>query len=243
MSIDTVRPDTAEVNRRFYEALWAETYLIPPERFNTWPLVSELNAPGALRLEIGAGLRPRLPTRGTCFVDISRAALSRLAEQGGVSSQASAAALPFRDGAFGLVMAMDIIEHLDEDIPVFRELSRVMRPGGVLVISSPLHPESWTTFDDIVGHVRRYRPEELLGRLADNGLALERSAIYGMQPRIRAISRMGAWFLTWQRERAMYWYNRFLMPMGLRFQNRLRLVPGMIDTKRVDEVLLVCRKG
>lgn len=41
----------------------------------------------------------------------------------------------------------------------------------------------------------------------------------------------------------MRWYNRVLMPMGLFFEKRLRLVPGMIDVTRVDEVLLVCRKN
>jgi len=236
--------NASEVNRSFYDALWADTYLIPPERFNTWPLVSELMAagPGTRRLEIGPGLRPRLPIDGTCFIEISRAALGRLAGQGGLATHASAAALPFADGAFGLVMAMDIIEHLEDDGPVFRELARVLEPGGTMVMSSPLHPDCWTTFDEVVGHVRRYEPEDLLSRLERHGFTLQASAIYGMQPRSRTLSRMGAWFLTRQRERAMYWYNRFFMPISLRFEKPLRLSPGMIDASRVDEVLLVCRK-
>jgi hypothetical protein len=106
-----------------------------------------------------------------------------------------------------------------------------------------MHPDSWTSFDDVVGHFRRYQPEELLARLARHGLTLERSAIYGMQPRSRTLSRMGAWWLTRRREQAMRLYNRVLMPMGLFFARRLRLVPGMIDATRVDEVLLVCRRN
>jgi len=236
-------PDAAAINRGFYDAIWAKTYLIQPERFNTWPLVRELNAAGSRRLEIGAGLRPRLPIPGTCFVEISRAALSRLVQQGGRAVQATAEALPFPDAAFDLVMAMDIIEHVDDDEPVFRELARVLRPGGALVLSSPLHPDNWTRFDEVVGHVRRYQPQELLARLARHGLTLERSAIYGMQPRSRMLSRMGAWWLTVRREQAMRWYNRLFMPMGLLCAKRLRLVPGMIDVTRVDEVLLVCRRN
>jgi len=236
-------PDVAAINRRFYDALWADIHLVRPERFNTWPLVCELNAAGSRRLEIGPGLRPRLPIPGTCFVEISRSALSQLVRHGGYAAQASAGTLPFPDAAFDLVMAMDIIEHVDDDEPVFRELARVLRPGGTLVLSSPLHPDSWTSFDDVVGHFRRYQPEELLARLARHGLTLERSAIYGMQPRSRTLSRMGAWWLTRRREQAMRWYNRVLMPMGLFFARRLRLVPGMIDATRVDEVLLVCRRN
>ena len=234
--------DVAAINRRFYDALWADTYLTRPERFNTWPLVCALTAAGPRRLEIGPGLRPRLPISGTYFVEISRAALVQLARHGGVAIHATAGALPFPGAAFDLVMAMDIIEHVDEDEPVFRELERILRPGGTLVLSSTLHPDRWTSFDDVVGHVRRYRPLELLERLARHGLALEQSAIYGMQPRSRMLSRMGAWWLTRRREQAMRWYNRVLMPMGLLFEKRLRLVPGMIDATRVDEALLVCRR-
>jgi hypothetical protein len=40
----------------------------------------------------------------------------------------------------------------------------------------------------------------------------------------------------------MWWYNRALMPLGLRFQKPLELVPGLIPTDAVDEILLVCRK-
>jgi len=83
----------------------------------------------------------------------------------------------------------------------------------------------------------------LLAQLARHGLTLEQSAIYGMQPRSRTLSRLGAWWLTRRREQAMRWYNRVFMPLGLLFEKRLRLVPGMINAARVDEVLLVCRRN
>jgi len=66
--------DAAGINRRFYDALWADTYIIRPECFNTWPLVRELSAAGPRRLEIGPGLWTRLPIAGTCCIEISRAA-------------------------------------------------------------------------------------------------------------------------------------------------------------------------
>ena len=48
--------------------------------------------------------------------------------------------------------------------------------------------------------------------------------------------------VTHRRERAMWWYNRVLMPLGVHFQKKLALVPGLLDTEHIDEVLLVCRK-
>ena len=67
-----------KANRGFYESLWADSRLIGADRFNTWPLVQELVAAAPRRLEVAPGLRPRLPIEGTCFVDLSHAALRRL---------------------------------------------------------------------------------------------------------------------------------------------------------------------
>jgi hypothetical protein len=50
------------------------------------------------------------------------------------------------------------------------------------------------------------------------------------------------WWLLNHRERAMWWYNRVIMKLGLLLQKRLRLEPGMIAMDGVDEILLVCRK-
>ena len=41
----------------------------------------------------------------------------------------------------------------------------------------------------------------------------------------------------------MWWYNRVIMPLGVRFQGKLSLAPGLIDTEHVDEILLVCRRN
>ena len=48
------------------------------------------------------------------------------------------------------------------EVPLFAELSRVLKADGRLIFSVPLYPAHWTEFDDCVGHARRYVPEELL---------------------------------------------------------------------------------
>ncbi len=155
-----------EANRRFYDLLWSGARLVEPERFNTWPLVRSLLSDDGRRLEVAPGLRPRLPIEGTQFVDISAPALVKLHERGALVALSQISALPFADGAFDLVCALDIIEHVDDDTAALRELSRVTRRGGTLVISAPLHPSRWTAFDDFVGHKRRYEPPELIDKLA-----------------------------------------------------------------------------
>ena len=229
-------------NRRYYDSLWSDSMLVEPDRFNTWPFVSSLIPSSGRRLEVAPGLRPRLPIEGTQFVDISAPALAKLRDRGGQVALGKVSSLPFSDAMFDLVCALDIIEHVDDDDSALSELVRVIRPGGLLLISTPLHQVLWNSFDDFVGHRRRYEPPLLLEKLAHHHLVIEHSAPFGMQPRSSRLLDFGMWWLTHRRDHAMWWYNRILMPLGLRFQKPLHLSPGMIPTDGVDEVLLVCRR-
>lgn len=236
-------PELLAANRSFYDPLWRDARLVGPERFNTWPLVQSLVAQSTRRLEVAPGLRPRLPIAGTQFVDISAPALARLRERGGDAVLGNITALPFRDQAFDLVCALDIVEHVDDDDSALAELSRVAAPGAAFLLSVPLHPAQWTAFDDFVGHRRRYEPPQLRSKLAGHGFAVEQSAVYGMQPKSSRLLDLGMWHLVHNRERAMWWYNHVFMPLGVRFQKKLVLVPGMIDDAEVAEIILVCRKA
>ncbi|MCG6873869.1 MAG: class I SAM-dependent methyltransferase [Betaproteobacteria bacterium] len=240
---DRTSHELREANRRFYDGLWAGVRLVEPERFNTWPLLRPLVAQARRRLEVGAGLRPRLPLAGTHFVDISAPALERLRELGGNAVLAPVTSLPFPDEAFDLVCALDIVEHVGDDDCALSELARVVEPGGVVLVSAPLHPKLWTAFDEFVGHYCRYEPAALVAKLAAHGLAIERSAAYGMAPRSSRLLELGMWFLTHRRQRALWWYNRVFMPLAVRFEKALAVAPGMIDTENVSEILLVCRRA
>ena len=141
-------------NRRFYDALWSASDMVPPQRFNTWPLLSRLAASAPARLEIGPGFHPRLPVEGTYFVDVSRPALSPLEARGGFATLSEITTLPFADSTFDLVCAFDIIEHVEDDQQVFRELGRVARDEATVIFSVPLHQRagapstpSWVMFD------------------------------------------------------------------------------------------------
>lgn len=228
-------------NRDFYESLWGHAQLIVPERFNTWPLVESLLRADSRCLEVAPGLRPRLPLAGTRFVDVSERAVARLRKAGASAETGTIVQLPFADGAFDLVCAMDIIEHVEDDVRAMSELTRVLAPCGTLIISVPLHQAHWTAFDEFVGHCRRYEPETLISLLEQFGLHVECSAVYGMQPRSSRLLDLGLWYLVHRRERAMWWYNHVFMPVGARLQKPLRWVEGLIADEHVDEVLVVCR--
>ncbi len=236
-------PELLATNQRFFDELWRDAHLIEAERFNTWPLVRELVAGASRRLEVAPGLRPRLPIAGTHFVDISGPAVTCLRRKGGHAARGSITGLPFHDGYFQLVCALDIVEHVDDDHGALAELVRVAAPGATFLLSIPLHPSRWTSLDEIVGHRRRYEPERLLAMLAQHGLTVEQTAEHSMQPKSSRLIDCGMWFLVHKRGRALWWYNHVFMPLAVRFEKKLALTPGLVDLERADEILLVCRRA
>jgi len=97
--------------------------------------------------------------------------------------------LPFPDETFDLVTALDVIEHIDDDAGVVRELHRVLRPDGRLLVSVPAYPWMWGPQDDISHHKRRYVAKELRQVLEDADLALQRLTYFNtvLFPPIAAI--------------------------------------------------------
>jgi SAM-dependent methyltransferase len=89
-------------------------------------------------------------------------------------SRADAHALPLQDASMSVVTALDVLEHLQDDALAARELRRVLRPDGVLVVAVPADPALWSSHDDAVGHMRRYDVDSLRTLLTDAGFAIER---------------------------------------------------------------------
>jgi SAM-dependent methyltransferase len=87
----------------------------------------------------------------------------------------SALALPFMDETFDVVAAFDVVEHCDPEGDVLRELSRVLAPGGRLLMSMPAYEWAWTNFDDVNGHYRRYTVARAVRAAQAAGLTVDRA--------------------------------------------------------------------
>ena len=85
-----------------------------------------------------------------------------------------AASLPFGDGSLDLVTALDVVEHLDDDVAAFREMKRVLRPGGQILVTVPAHRFLWGDQDEVNMHKRRYNARELRDRLVGSGFDVRR---------------------------------------------------------------------
>ena len=104
-------------------------------------------------------------------VDLSDHAIHYCQHKGlGPVEKGDVRALPFADASFELVLATDIIEHVNEDADALREIWRVLAPGGRVLITVPAFESLWGLQDERSAHVRRYRMKPLLRRVEGSGL-------------------------------------------------------------------------
>jgi len=69
--------------------------------------------------------------------------------------------MPFEEGRFDLAASLDVIEHLEDDVLALRELRRVVKPGGSLLVTVPAYQWLWSGHDEVNHHHRRYTRRSL----------------------------------------------------------------------------------
>jgi SAM-dependent methyltransferase len=106
-----------------------------------------------------------------------RVAVSRIGPVGGEVRNYDHTRLP-AGSEYDLVCAFEVIEHLEEDKAALTEWAELVRPGGHLLLSTPGRPDRFGAWDRLVGHYRRYSPDQLASMLRDVGLTEPRVIAY-----------------------------------------------------------------
>lgn len=143
-------------------------------------------------------------------------------------------ALPLREKVFALVALLDVLEHVDDQQSVLAEMTRVLRPGGTLLITVPAFRHLWSSHDIIHHHRRRYRSTELREELNKAGLHVEylsyfNTHLYPLVAVVRLLQRLRSvsssdmkapnhyindiLYKVFRSERA--WIGRVSMPFGV----------------------------
>ena len=160
-------------------------------------------------VDVGCGTGANLPMLrqavgdgGAVFgFDFSPLALQWAREQVDLTnlslSQGDAMQMPLRDGCADCVTMLDVLEHLPDDKCALSEVARILKPGGVLVLSVPAYQHLWSAHDEALHHFRRYERTQLSRVLRGAGLKIEKlSFAMSLMPPI-------AWF-----------WRRFVLPFG-----------------------------
>jgi SAM-dependent methyltransferase len=108
-------------------------------------------------------------------VDVSDDALEFCRQKGLKVQKGLAEEMPFADKSFEIVTALDVVEHLDDDIAGLKEMNRVMADDGRALIFVPAFMWLWGVQDDISNHRIRYTKKQIVERLEKAGFEIERA--------------------------------------------------------------------
>lgn len=126
-------------------------------------------------MEVGSGVSPVAPVSdNVVFTDLSVRAMTTLRSQHGARRvmAMSATDIPLRDGSVDALVSSEVLEHIPDDEAAFREMNRVLKIGGSLIITVPVNPKYFTYDDEFVKHQRRYDARDLVESLERKGFAI-----------------------------------------------------------------------
>lgn len=83
------------------------------------------------------------------------------------------------DESFDLLMAFEVLEHIENDHGALKEWVRWLRPGGTVILSMPANMDMWSQRDAWAGHYRRYGREDMVKLAEAAGLVVEKLECYG----------------------------------------------------------------
>jgi len=169
-----------------YHQLEEQHWWFAGRRDAVYDLIQRIQLPAtAAILEIGCSggpLMQRLRAAGytdLTGIDVSAPAIE-LAQARGVPnvSVMDGAALEFADTRFDLVIASDVLEHIENEAKALSEWTRVLKPGGQMLVFVPAHSYLWSEHDVVNHHFRRYSRAGLVAALIRAGLRPSRSSFW-----------------------------------------------------------------
>ncbi len=82
--------------------------------------------------------------------------------------------LPFKAGTFDFVTVLDVFEHIDDDERSMRDVGRIMKTRGRMILTVPAHMFMWSEHDVLIDHKRRYCYSELSEKIKRNNFNISK---------------------------------------------------------------------
>jgi SAM-dependent methyltransferase len=86
--------------------------------------------------------------------------------------------MPFADNTFDFIFALEVIEHIEDDIEAMRELYRILKPNGFLITTVPAFMFLWGYHDEKYGHFRRYTKPSFCRLAVQAGFKVKKSRYF-----------------------------------------------------------------
>jgi SAM-dependent methyltransferase len=86
--------------------------------------------------------------------------------------------VPYEENFFHLIIALDVIEHIEQDVESLKAIRSRLVSNGKAVITVPAYMFLWSKFDELNEHKRRYTLTELNGKLEQAGFTVEKISYY-----------------------------------------------------------------
>lgn len=108
----------------------------------------------------------------------------------------------FDDNYFDMILAMDVVEHIEKDTEVIKELKRLLKPEGHLVIMVPAYQWMWGVQDEVAHHFRRYSMSSISKLAKSAGLNIVRKSYFNtfLFPPVAAVRLASRFFKLKNRE-------------------------------------------
>ena len=146
-------------------------------------------------------------------VDISPQAIEFCRQRGLDSVKLGAAEhLPYEANSFELVTALDVIEHLDDDVAGLREMRRVLCRDGRLLLFVPAFMFLWGVQDDVSNHRRRYTLPKLLSAVEEAGFSVDLASYANISFFLPVLAVRSV--MRWMRLRAETEYGINISPLN-----------------------------
>ena len=136
---------------------------------------------------------------------------------------------------FDCVIALNVVEHIEDHVQAISNCRKLLRPGGQLILLVPAFPWLYNGMDEELGHFRRYRKSEVVALLTAEGFQVVHTRYFN------AMAIVG-WWVTGSllkmrkiKKAPLKWYNR-LAPV-------IRLIDKIAARKIGLSVIAVARKG
>ncbi len=124
-------------------------------------------------VDVGAGISPVTPeAEQTLFMDCSREALKHLEQKGYQTKYGDITDLPLEPDYADVVLCSEVLEHVEDYKTALKEMNRILKKDGTLILTVPVHMKYWGSDDKFVGHLTRFEPASLRQDLADVGFGI-----------------------------------------------------------------------